>query len=177
MRNFCRLAGGYDRPSRMVKVALSVATAALLAAVPAGQQKPPAPPATQQPPVFKSGVDLVQIDVVVLDADGRPVRGLTKDDFTLFDRGIKQDIATFAAKTHERPPADPFAAPLPRDVADNRSAKSDRLVIIILDDLHFRGRTAEAVSLVRRTVQELGDSVSLGLVTTDRKSTRLNSSH
>lgn len=122
--------------------------------------------AQQKPPVFRGGVDLVQIDVVVLDADGQPVRGLTKDDFTLFDRLVKQEIATFAARSHERPPADPFAAPLPLDVADNRSAKSDRLVIIILDDLHFRGRTAEAVSLVERTVNELGDSVSLGLVTT-----------
>ncbi len=108
----------------------------------------------------------MQIDVVVLDAEGQPVRGLAKDDFTLFDRGTRQEIATFAAKTHERPPADPFPTPLPADVADNQGAKSDRLVILVLDDLHFRGRTAEAVALVRRTVEELGDSVSLGLVTT-----------
>ena len=138
----------------------------VLVAAAAVQQKPPAQPPGQQPPVFRSGVDLVQIDVVVLDADGQPVRGLTKDDFTLFDRSVKQEIATFAAKSHERPPADPFPAPLPLDVADNRSAKSDRLVIIILDDLHFRGRTGEAVALVEQTVNELGDSVSLGLVTT-----------
>ncbi len=137
---------------------------AVSVAAPAAQQKPA--PSTQKPPVFRGGVDLVQIDVVVLDADGQPVRGLTKDDFTLFDRLVKQEIATFAAKSHERPAPDPFAAPLPLDVADNRSAKSDRLVIIILDDLHFRGRTVEAVRLVRRAVEELGDSVSLGLVTT-----------
>jgi VWFA-related protein len=122
--------------------------------------------APQQRPVFRAGVDLVQVDVVVLDAQGQPVRGLTKDDFTLFDRGAQQEIAAFAAKSHERPPADPFAAPLPADVADNHSAKSDRLVIIVLDDLHFRSRREEAVALVRRTVNELGDSVSLGLVTT-----------
>lgn len=132
----------------------------------ARQQPPAQAPPSPQTPVFRAGIDLVQIDVVVLDADGQPVRGLTRDDFTLFDRGIKQDIAAFAAKAHERPPADPFPAPLPLDVADNRSAKSDRLVIIILDDLHFRGRSIEAVRLVRRAVQDLGDSVSLGLVTT-----------
>ena len=138
---------------------------ALVLAVAPGGVEPQARPQAQLP-VFRSGVDLVQIDVVVLDADGQPVRGLTKDDFTLYDRLVKQDIATFVAKSHERPPADPFAAPLPLDVADNRSSRSDRLVIIVLDDLHFRGRTREAVGLVRRTVQELGDSVSLGLVTT-----------
>lgn len=145
--------------------ALVVAALALLAAVPAAQQQP-TPPPQQAPPVFRGGVDLVQVDVVVLDAENRPVLGLTKDDFSLFDRGLKQEIATFAAKSHERPAADPFATKLPADVADNRSAKSDRLVIIILDDLHFRGRTPEAMRIVRRTVQELGDSVSLAIVTT-----------
>jgi VWFA-related protein len=140
---------------------LAIAALLPLAAGAGAQQKPP-----QAPPVFRAGIDLVQIDVVVLDAQGRPVRGLTKDDFTLLDRGAPQEIATFAAKTHERPAPDPFPAPLPADVADNQGAKSDRLVILILDDLHFRGRTAEAVGLVRRTVEELGDSVSLGLVTT-----------
>lgn len=137
-----------------------VSAAGLLAF--AQQTRPP----QQTQPVFRGGVDLVQVDVVVVDADGQPVKGLTKDDFTLFDRGIKQDIAVFAAKTHEHPPPAPFPAPLPADVADNRSAKSDRLVIIVLDDLHFRGRTLEAVHLVKRAVEELGDSVSLGLVTT-----------
>jgi VWFA-related protein len=150
-------------PSRPRALPLTV-WLALAAAGPAAQQTPPTP--VQQPPVFRSGVDLVQIDVVVLDENGQPVRGLTRDDFSLFDRSIKQEIAAFAARSHARPPADPFAAPLPLDVADNQSAKSDRLVIIVLDDLHFRGRTAEAVALVERTVNELGDSVSLGLVTT-----------
>lgn len=147
----------------MSRPALLALALGLLAAGPAAQQKPSPP---QAPPVFRSGIDLVSIDVVVLDPEGQPVLGLTKDDFSLFDRGLKQEIATFAAKSHARPPADPFAAPLPLDVADNQSAKSDRLVLIILDDLHFRGRTGEAVSLVERTVNELGDSVSLGLVTT-----------
>ena len=142
------------------------AAVCVLAAAAAIQQKPPAQPPVQQPPVFRTGIDLVQVDVVVLDGDGQPVRGLTKGDFTLYDRLVEQEIAAFAAKSHDRPPADPFAAPLPLDVADNQSAKSDRLVILVLDDLHFRGRTAEAVSIVERTVKELGDSVSLGLVTT-----------
>lgn len=150
----------------MIRPALLAAAFAMLVAVPSAQQKPAAAPAGQRPPVFRSGVDLVQIDVAVIDADGLPVRGLKKEDFALFDRLVKQEIAVFAEKSHEPPPADPFAAPLPMDVADNRSAKSDRLVIIVLDDLHFRGRTTEAVNLVERAVNEIGDSVTLGLVTT-----------
>jgi len=122
--------------------------------------------ASQQRPVFRSGVELVQIDVVVVDEHGQPVRGLTKEDFQLYDRGVEQAIATFAARIHDPAPAGLFPAGLPADVADNRSAKSDRLVIIVLDDLHFRGRTPEATALVRRVVNEIGDSVSMGLVTT-----------
>ena len=124
-------------------------------------------PAPQQPrPTFRAGVDLVQVDVVVLDADGNPVHGLTKDDFVLIDGNLPQPIATFAELIHDRPPAQVFPPGLPLDVASNQSAKSDRLVMLVLDDLHFRGRTEEAKSLVRQVVSGLEGGASLGLVTT-----------
>ena len=79
----------------------------------------------QQPrPTFRVGVDLVQVDVVVLDADGNPVHGLTKDDFVLIDGNLPQPIATFAELIHDRPPAQVFPPGLPLDVASNQSAKS-----------------------------------------------------
>ncbi|HEY3380812.1 MAG TPA: VWA domain-containing protein [Vicinamibacterales bacterium] len=37
----------------------------------------------QQPPVFKAGVDLVAVDVTVVDDQGRPIRGLRTDQFTV----------------------------------------------------------------------------------------------
>jgi hypothetical protein len=58
-----------------------------------------------QPPTFRTGVDLVQVDVVVVDKDGRHVRGLAAPDFALRDRGRSQPIATFEEIGHEhRPP-------------------------------------------------------------------------
>src|SRR5215207_8551288 len=36
-----------------------------------------------QQPVFRAGVDLVTVDAIVVDKDGRPVTGFTADDFTL----------------------------------------------------------------------------------------------
>src|SRR5262245_54754026 len=54
-----------------------------------GQQATPAP-------VFKSGVDLVLVDVVVRDKNGVVIRGLTGDDFELLENGVKQDIVSFA---------------------------------------------------------------------------------
>src|SRR3984957_3343880 len=38
----------------------------------------------EDPAIFRSGTRLVEVDVVVRDRNG-PVKGLTKDDFTLFD--------------------------------------------------------------------------------------------
>ena len=60
-----------------------------------GQQTPPAP-APPAPPVFRSSVNLVLVDVVVRDRSGAVVKGLTADDFELLEDGVRQQILTFA---------------------------------------------------------------------------------
>jgi VWFA-related protein len=47
--------------------------------------------ATPQQPVFRSGVELVRVDVLVV-RDGRPVTGLAADDFEVFDNDVRQEI-------------------------------------------------------------------------------------
>src|SRR5215467_11663183 len=71
-----------------VPVLAIVCAAVFGAAAIGGQQSAPqTPPQTPTPPpVFRAGVDLIQLDVTVVDASGRPVHGLTRDDFTLIDR-------------------------------------------------------------------------------------------
>jgi Ca-activated chloride channel family protein len=44
-----------------------------------------------QQPHFRSGVDLVRVDVLVTEG-GKPVRGLTRSDFELRDNGQLQDV-------------------------------------------------------------------------------------
>lgn len=118
----------------------------------------------QQASVFRGKTDLIQVDAVVVDAQGLTVSGLTRDDFELFDRGRKQDIAFVEEVSHDRPEARP--GPLLRlDVADNYTARSNRLIIIVIDDLHFQGKTAEVQAIAQRVVSELGDRATLGLVT------------
>jgi VWFA-related protein len=51
---------------------------------------------TQPAPVFKSGVNLVLVDVVVRDRSGAIVRGLTVDDFELLEDGARQPVLSFA---------------------------------------------------------------------------------
>lgn len=55
-------------------------------------QSQPAP--SQQ--VFRSSTELVEVDVVVLDSTGRVVRGLTAEDFELYDEGKLQEVSTFS---------------------------------------------------------------------------------
>ena len=59
-----------------------------------------------QEPVFRAGVDLVTVDAIVVDKDGRPVTGLTADDFILTVDGKPRPIDTFelvAVRTAETP--------------------------------------------------------------------------
>ena len=51
--------------------------------------------AVQDRQTFRSGVDLVQVDVSVLDKDRQPVRGLTAADFTILEDGKPRPIVAF----------------------------------------------------------------------------------
>lgn len=46
-------------------------------------------------PTFRTGARLVEVTVSVTGRDGRPVTGLTRDDFTILDRRQKREIAFF----------------------------------------------------------------------------------
>ncbi|HEU4926723.1 MAG TPA: hypothetical protein VFT24_06730 [Vicinamibacterales bacterium] len=54
------------------------------------QQVPPRP-------AFKSGVTLVEVDVVVSDRSGRPVRGLSREDFSVAEDDTPVEIASVSA--------------------------------------------------------------------------------
>ena len=47
-------------------------------------------------PQFKSGVEAVYLDVTVQAPDGSIVRGLTKDDFVVFDEDVQREVAIFS---------------------------------------------------------------------------------
>jgi VWFA-related protein len=58
--------------------------------------RPAAPGAGRQDARFRSGVEIVWVDVLVT-AGGKPVRGLAASDFELLDNGVRQqiDLAAF----------------------------------------------------------------------------------
>jgi Ca-activated chloride channel homolog len=57
----------------------------------------------QQVPVFRGGVDLVNLGVTVTDKKGNLVTGLTADDFEIFEDGKKQVVRHVAAGLADGP--------------------------------------------------------------------------
>jgi len=53
----------------------------------------------QQPNAIRVQSTLVDVNVVVRDAHGQPISGLTKDDFQVFDQGKEQKITSFTAES------------------------------------------------------------------------------
>jgi hypothetical protein len=49
----------------------------------------------QEPPRFPAATEIVRIDAVVVDKAGRPVTGLTADDFTVEENGKPRPSASF----------------------------------------------------------------------------------
>ena len=58
-----------------------------------GQDVKPTPPAGED--VVKISTNLIQVDVTVTDKDGKIVRGLSPEDFEIFENGERQDISNF----------------------------------------------------------------------------------
>lgn len=89
----------------------------------------------QAPPAFRARVDLVPLDVSVLDRNRKPIRGLTKADFTVFEDGRPQEIAVFEAIDVPDPVPPPVAwmRDVTPDVTTNEVSPS-RLWVIAIDD-------------------------------------------
>jgi VWFA-related protein len=89
------------------------------------QAKPqsPAKPASAQEGVIRVTARLVQINVVVRDKSGQPVKDLAKEDFSLLDKGQEQKIQFFSKESGEGLPGN--VAPLAQGVVSNRYANSN----------------------------------------------------
>jgi VWFA-related protein len=129
----------------------------------------------QPPPTFRSGVTLVAVDVTVLDKDGRPVPGLTADDFQIKLNGRIQPVRTLSfvqvtepalAQGVERDPVPESAGG--RSVVSNAVASKDpKIFVLAVDDLSFPPEGARRTLMAaQRFVQDQPADVLVGLTTT-----------
>lgn len=135
---------------RMTAVLACLAAAATLAAqtqTPAQTPPPPTPAAGEPAPAtFRTGVDLVSVDVAVIDRNGRPVDDLRAPEFS-----VKIDGETRRVVSAELVKVDVEAAK--RQVADksesfftsNLTPINGRMILIAVDQMNIRPGTLTAV--------------------------------
>ena len=129
------------------------------------QQAPaqqPALPADGPTPTFRTSVNLVSSDVIVRNRRGQFQADLTKDDFELYEDGIKQDLSSFVLVHGGRvyqtqtatvaPVREGIILPASRPVNDT----AGRIIIFVVDDLHMEFRDTHRVrKLFRDMAKEL----------------------
>lgn len=127
--------------------------------------------AQSQKPGFQSSVTRVEVDIVVTDKSGLPMRGLRQEDFEIFEDDRIVDVATFSAidVAAASPSLVPAAAQSGSAFASNDRIDAGRLMLIVLDDVQVgftAGRTAIVKSIARRAVERLGPADLAGVMTT-----------
>jgi VWFA-related protein len=146
-------------------VSLVALTAGLSAQTPAPAQ--PANTPQQEKPTFRVQVDLVTNDVIVRDDKGNFVPDLKRDEFEIFEDGVKQDITSMTVVTGGRvnnvlappPPPPPEGIILPP--RRPRNDVSGRIFLFFVDDLHLQfhntGRVRELFKKISKELVHDGD--------------------
>jgi VWFA-related protein len=95
---------------------------------------------TAQTPIFSASTRLVQVNVVVHDSHGQPVSDLKRDDFTIDERGKRQEIRFFSMASADAPAA--LSATLPSHIFSNVFAEHagapTSVTVVLLDLLKTR---------------------------------------
>jgi VWFA-related protein len=111
---------------------------------------------TGSAPVFPVRSEAVTVDVVVLDSQGNPVKGLTREDFVVKEDGSPQALVAFREVI---PGSAPSAAEAqPSAVATNADARpeSGRVFLVVFDDLHLTATTAHRAQDALNTFLDSG---------------------
>ena len=169
---------------RLSRVTSVVLIAALTAGPLVAQQKP-APKAGQQPttdmqPLTEHiDVRVIGVDVVVTDKKGNAVRGLTKDDFQIFENGVEKPISNFseiegkAVAQSVVVPAEgaPAPPPVPKEEVNEQLR---RRIIFYIDNLSMapfnRNRVFKQMKEFCKDVMRPGDE---GMVATYNRSLKV----
>ena len=136
--------------------------------------RPAAPPQAPANPDFRVAIDLVTTDVIVRDGKDIFIADLTKDDFEVYEDGVRQTMASMTLVHGGRvlnlqaPPPPPAQEGIILPTARPRNDAAGRIFLIIVDDLHldFRntGRIRDLFKRISRTLVHEGDM--FGIVST-----------
>jgi VWFA-related protein len=151
-----------------VIVVWSVATgsSALLAQAAGAPNAAAALGSPDQAPVFRSGVEVMEVDVTVVDAKGMPVRDLRVPDFTVtVDNQPRRVIsaefisASYTSSPESAKPRDPY-------VSNNTDRRPGRLIMVVVDRNNIDTHTIRtALGAMRQFVTSIAPEDRLALFT------------
>ena len=134
--------------------------AAAVASAPQAEPRPQRPGATATLPAVRT--ELVQLDVVVSEKDGRGVAGLAASDFEVREDGKEQELSHFAAETRAGSRVEAATPGTPAPTAPAPAAPPTgprgRLFVLAVDDLHTA--PANMVPAQRAMTRFVDDQVS-----------------
>src|SRR5438105_8418389 len=160
--------------ARGMRTILAATATLLLVAGVRGQQTPPPqqPPADpNQPPIFRTGINFVRVDVIISDKAGNPIADLKQTDFDVSEDGKPQTIETFKLIKLDGGVSDAIKDP-PREIRTDydeeaEAARDDvRLFAVFLDDYHVRRGSSMSVrnQLAAFVDKNLGPSDMIGVM-------------
>ncbi len=166
MRGFSDGASVFSHGGTSLKITrhtVAAATIALAAAAFAADT-PKQKPAAEVPKLVESvDVRVINVDVVVTDKKGNRVRGLTRDDFQIYENGAPKPISNFyEVESHAAAPAATPGTPGPtlaqiEKIPDNQK----RRIIFYIDNLSLqpfnRNRVFKEMKEFAKTVLRPGD--------------------
>ncbi|MFN0085156.1 MAG: VWA domain-containing protein [Blastocatellia bacterium] len=121
--------------------------------------------------VLRLETELVQLDVVVTDKQGRLVRDLKREEFALFEDGKPVALSHFAIGTASRPaalPGRPPRTPAGAPASAAPAVSAGRYLVLAVDDLHLAaGNLPYAKNALTRFIDsQMSDEDQVALVTT-----------
>jgi len=124
--------------------------APMLRAAPQSQTPPPPAQKTQSPadnsatdasrPALRVVQQMVQVDIIAKDRDGKPVQNLKQSDFTVYDNGRKQDVSFFSMETDKTRnlPRPQLAPGTYSNLIEQKQVVPGNLTILLLDFLNTK---------------------------------------
>ncbi|HYO79555.1 MAG TPA: VWA domain-containing protein [Thermoanaerobaculia bacterium] len=114
-------------------------------------------------------VRVTNVEAIVTDRSGKPVPGLTRDDFEIYENGVRQEISNFAEIREEAPSAtmNTVATDNAAGTAAVRPDVRRRLITVFIDNASLEvGNRAAILPQLRRFLTEHvrpGDGVSIAV--------------
>lgn len=151
----------------VVAFALFAALSPLAGQAQAGAQSEP----TASPASFTERVEVnvINVDVVVTDRSGKPIPGLTEEDFEVYDQGARVAITNFAALQEPRHDAGAIGTALG---AAGQTAGEPLQLVVLLDNVNTRPQNrAHMLGQLKEVLAGLGPRDRVMLVSYDKSIT------